>query len=92
VKVADFMADVVKLEDPRHAQRWKEIYDPRLALYVGGSVELLAMPAIAVVGTPHPTRYGVGLAEQVGLLPVEPRVHPSSAVWRGVWTRRYIAA
>jgi DNA processing protein len=65
VKVADSKADVVTLDDPRYPQRLKEIYDPPLVLYVRGSVELLSLPGIAVVGTRHPTPYGVGMAERL---------------------------
>ena len=36
----------------------KQIADPPLVLYVAGSVEALDLPAVAVVGTRHPTVYG----------------------------------
>ena len=65
VKVAETKADIVTLDDPRYPQRLKEIYDPPLVLYVRGSVELLSFPGIAVVGTRHPTPYGVGMAERL---------------------------
>jgi DNA processing protein len=65
VKAADSRADVVTLDDPRYPHRLKEIYDPPLALYVRGSVELLSLPGIAVVGTRHPTPYGIGMAERL---------------------------
>ncbi len=65
VKVAESKADVVTLDDPRYPQRLKEIYDPPLVLYVRGAVEILSLPGIAVVGTRHPTPYGVGMAERL---------------------------
>jgi DNA processing protein len=36
----------------------KEIADPPLVLYVAGDVETLNTPAIAIVGTRHPSMYG----------------------------------
>ena len=45
--------------------RLSEIYDPPLVLYVRGNVEALARPGIAIVGTRHPTPYGIGMAERL---------------------------
>ncbi len=42
-----------------------EIYDPPLALYIKGDVAALSAPGIAVVGTRHPTPYGIGMAERL---------------------------
>ena len=43
--------------------RLREIYDPPPVLWVRGDAKLLSRPAIAVVGTRHPTPYGTGIAE-----------------------------
>ncbi|HET9838888.1 MAG TPA: DNA-processing protein DprA [Candidatus Angelobacter sp.] len=52
-------------EDALWPARLNEIYDPPLVLYVRGSAEVLARPGIAVVGTRHPTPYGIGMAERL---------------------------
>src|SRR5450432_687986 len=65
VKASDSKADIVALDDPRYPRRLKEIYDPPLVLYLRGSMELLSLPGVAVVGTRHPTPYGVGMAERL---------------------------
>ncbi|HZQ21307.1 MAG TPA: DNA-processing protein DprA [Terriglobales bacterium] len=57
---------LVALSDPAYPVRLKEIYDPPLVLYVRGQVPTLAQPGIAVVGTRHPTPYGIGMAERLG--------------------------
>ncbi len=44
----------------------KQIADPPLVLYVAGSVEVLSRPAVAVVGTRHPTVYGRETARRFG--------------------------
>jgi len=68
-KVSDAKLDggvtVMGLDDLRYPPSLKQIYDPPLVLYVRGSVEVLSQPGIAVVGTRHPTPYGVGMAERL---------------------------
>jgi DNA processing protein len=53
-------------DDPDWPSRLGEIYDPPLVLFVRGNAEALARPGIAVVGTRHPTPYGIGMAERLG--------------------------
>jgi DNA processing protein len=65
VRAATAGAHVIALEDPAYPARLKEIYDPPIVLYVRGNVEVLAQPGIAVVGTRHPTPYGLGMAERL---------------------------
>ena len=42
-----------------------EIYDPPLVLYVRGDPRILLDVGIAVIGTRHPTPYGLGMAERL---------------------------
>ncbi len=44
----------------------KQIADPPLVLYVAGSVEALDKPAVAIIGTRHPTVYGREVARRFG--------------------------
>lgn len=67
-EVAKAVAAEVKVlcrEDAGWPARLSEIYDPPLVLYVRGNPEALARPGIAVVGTRHPTPYGIGMAERL---------------------------
>jgi predicted Rossmann fold nucleotide-binding protein DprA/Smf involved in DNA uptake len=48
-----------------YPERLKEIYDPPPVLWVRGDVKPAGRPAIAVVGTRHPTPYGSGVAEML---------------------------
>jgi DNA processing protein len=48
-----------------YPERLREIYDPPPVLWVRGDPRLLSRPAIAVVGTRHPTPYGSGVAEKI---------------------------
>jgi DNA processing protein len=56
---------MVTLDDPSYPPRLKEIYDPPLILRVRGNPEVLTRPGIAMVGTRHPTPYGLGMAERL---------------------------
>ncbi|HUH61938.1 MAG TPA: DNA-processing protein DprA [Terracidiphilus sp.] len=48
-----------------YPERLREIYDPPPVLWVRGASSLLGRPAIAIVGTRHPTPYGTGVAEML---------------------------
>ena len=65
MKARDVSADLISFEDRRYPARLKEIYDPPLVLYVRGNAELLSEPGLGVVGTRHPTPYGMGMAERL---------------------------
>lgn len=65
VRTAEAGAKIVALGDPEYPQRLMEIYDPPLALRVRGDASILSLPGIALVGTRHPTPYGLGMAERL---------------------------
>ncbi len=58
-------ARLVSFQCPEYPERLKEIYDPPPLLWVRGDAQLLSRPAIAVVGTRHPSPYGTGVAEML---------------------------
>jgi DNA processing protein len=64
-KAAACGAKILALDDSAYPARLKEIYDPPVVLFVRGSVEVLSAPGIAMVGTRHPTPYGLGMAERL---------------------------
>jgi DNA processing protein len=53
------------LDDAAYPPRLRQIYDPPLVLYVRGNVAALSQAGIAVIGTRHPTPYGIGMAERL---------------------------
>ncbi|HWZ44104.1 MAG TPA: DNA-processing protein DprA [Candidatus Saccharimonadales bacterium] len=58
-------ATVLTEGDPQWPVRLSEIYDPPLVLYIRGNVEAVSKPGVAIVGTRHPTPYGIGMAERL---------------------------
>jgi DNA processing protein len=56
---------IIARGDATWPERLSEIYDPPLVLYIRGNVDAVARPGIAVVGTRHPTPYGIGMSERL---------------------------
>ena len=57
---------IVAMDDAEYPSRLRQIYDPPVVLYVRGNVAAVSQPGIAIVGTRHPTPYGMGMAERLG--------------------------
>ena len=83
-RVAAQGATVVSFSCPEYPERLKEIYDPPPVLWVHGDVGLLSRPAIAVVGTRHPSPYGSGMAEMLSRDLAARRLLIVSGMARGV--------
>jgi len=58
-------ARVIVPGDAEYPRRLLEIYDPPLVLYLKGNGEVIDKAGIAIVGTRHPTPYGMGMAERL---------------------------
>lgn len=56
---------VISIDDPGYPSQLKQIYDPPLILYLRGSADVISQPGVALVGTRHPTPYGLGMAERL---------------------------
>ncbi len=65
LRTAEVDAEILCFDDERYPERLREIYDPPPVLWTRGDPRLLSVPSIAVVGTRHPTPYGVGMAEML---------------------------
>ncbi len=64
-RAASAKAEILTLDDAVYPALLKQIYDPPLVLYVSGDREVLSRPGLAIVGTRHPTPYGIGMAERL---------------------------
>ncbi len=69
-----------------YPERLKEIYDPPPVLWVRGDLGLLTRPAIAIVGTRHPSPYGSGVAEMLARDLAARRLLILSGMARGIDT------
>ena len=64
-KMRESGAQLIALSDSRYPEALRKIYDPPPVLFARGKVELLSSISIGVVGTRHPTPYGVAAAERL---------------------------
>ncbi len=64
-KMMDAGAQLISWNDERYPRPLREIFDPPVALFVRGRVELLGSLAIGVVGTRRPTPYGIAASERL---------------------------
>jgi DNA processing protein len=83
---------ILSPEDEAYPERLREIYDPPAVLWIRGSVELLARPGIAVVGTRQPSPYGAGMAELLSRDLANRRLAILSGMARGVDTAAHKGA
>jgi DNA processing protein len=64
-KLREAGAHLITLGDSRYPAVLRTIFDPPPMLFARGRVELLSSISIGVVGTRHPTPYGVAAAERL---------------------------
>ena len=64
-KVEKKAYSILTFEDAGYPPLLREIFDPPLVLYVSGSPEALAGPAVAIVGARRPTPYGRAVARRL---------------------------
>jgi len=64
-KAASAGASILCIDDDGYPERLREIYDPPVVLFVRGNPHALSEAGIAVVGTRHPTPYGLGMSERL---------------------------
>jgi DNA processing protein len=83
-RVAAQGATIVSFACAEYPERLREIYDPPPVLWVRGDARLLSRPAIAIVGTRHPTPYGTGVAEMLARDLAARRLLVVSGMARGI--------
>src|SRR5579863_8425516 len=64
-KMREAGAQLITLSDSRYPEALRKIYDPPPVLFARGNAALLSSISIGVVGTRHPTPYGVAAAERL---------------------------
>ena len=83
---------ILVYEDEDYPERLREIFDPPPVLWTLGDLRLLARPAIAIVGTRHPTPYGTGMAEVLARDLASRRLVVLSGMARGIDTAAHRGA
>ncbi len=91
-RVRDQRGAILTYEDEDYPERLREIFDPPPVLWALGDLHLLSRPAIAIVGTRHPTPYGTGMAEVLARDLASRRLVVLSGMARGIDTAAHRGA
>jgi DNA processing protein len=91
-RIGEQRGAILTYEDEDYPERLREIFDPPPVLWALGDVRLLARPAIAIVGTRHPTPYGLGMAEVLARDLANRRLVILSGMARGIDTAAHRGA
>jgi DNA processing protein len=91
-RVSEQRGAILTYEDVNYPERLREIFDPPPVLWALGDLQLLARPAIAIVGTRHPTPYGTGMAEVLARDLASHRLVVLSGMARGIDTAAHRGA
>jgi DNA processing protein len=85
-QIIQHSATLLTLACAEYPERLREIYDPPPVLWIRGAVDLLSRPSIAIVGTRHPSPYGIGVAEMLARDLAARRLVIVSGMARGIDT------
>src|ERR1700691_2806856 len=91
-KMREAGAQLIALSDPRYPEPLRTIYDPPPVLFARARAELLSSISIGVVGTRHPTPYGVAAAERLAGDLARAGMTITSGMARGIDTTAHKAA
>ncbi len=84
-------AALIAITDPRYPQRLREIFDPPLALFARGRLDLLNALQLGVVGTRRPTVYGTTATERLSADLAQAGLVITSGMARGIDTAAHKA-
>jgi DNA processing protein len=85
-------AQLIPLADSRYPEPLRRIFDPPPVLFARGNVALLGALSIGLVGTRHPTPYGVAAAERLAGDLARAGLAITSGMARGIDTVAHKAA
>jgi len=91
-KIRDVGAALVTLGDARYPEMLRGILDPPAVLFCRGRVDVLGAVNVGVVGTRHPTPYGVAATERLAGDLARAGVTVVSGMARGIDTAAHKAA
>jgi DNA processing protein len=91
-KIREAGAQLITLGDSRYPAALRTIFDPPPMLFARGRAELLSSISIGVVGTRHPTPYGIAAAERLSGDLARAGMTITSGMARGIDTAAHKAA
>jgi DNA processing protein len=91
-KVREAGAQLITLGDTRYPEALRKIFDPPPVLFARGRAQLLSSVCIGVVGTRHPTPYGIAASERLSGDLARAGVTITSGMARGIDSAAHKAA
>jgi DNA processing protein len=91
-KMLESGATLITFSDPRYPSRLKEIYDPPIALFGRGCVDLLESISLGIVGTRRASSYGNSACERLAADLAQAGLTITSGMARGIDTAAHRAA
>jgi DNA processing protein len=91
-KLREAGASLITLNDSRYPEALRKIYDPPPVLFARGRIELLTSICIGIVGTRHPTPYGIAACERLTGDLARAGLTITSGMARGIDTAAHKAA
>jgi DNA processing protein len=91
-KLREAGAQLITLGDSEYPDALRRIFDPPPVLFARGRIDLLSSVCIGVVGTRHPTPYGIAAAERLSGDLARAGVTIASGMARGIDTAAHKAA
>jgi len=85
-KMLETNTQLIAMTDPRYPSTLKEIFDPPIALFARGRIELLQTIMLGVVGTRRPTTYGIAATERLSPDLAQAGLTIASGMARGIDT------
>ena len=79
-------AVLIPLDDPLYPEQLREIYDPPIALFAKGRVELLETVMVAIIGSRRATAYGKAVSQKIAAELCAAGVTVVSGMARGIDT------
>jgi DNA processing protein len=89
--IKDTGGALIPIRDPRYPEPLRGIYDPPPVLFARGRVDLLTSLCIGVVGTRHPTPYGIAASERLSADLARAGLTITSGMARGIDTAAHKA-
>lgn len=85
-------AVLVPFDDPLYPEQLREIYDPPVALFAKGRVELLETVMVAIIGSRRATAYGKAVSQKIAAELCAAGVTVTSGMARGIDTAAHEAS
>lgn len=83
---------IISYQSAQYPTRLKHIFDPPMLLFLKGSIDLLPLPQLAMVGSRNPTPSGIGIAQHFTQLLCDQGITITSGLALGIDTASHIAA